>query len=157
MLTDGHCSADEYCRRSLRLEQVEGYADDSGFACQLFVRSHGFAARALFTFERDVFDCFRSGVEAMDRSLKGSARLQPRYEPGFIELTMGPAGAVFVSGEVVRSAEFSQLLRFEFRTDQTCLRRPSGTWMHAQSWRPSNVAIIALRVDSGVRRFAGLQ
>jgi hypothetical protein len=35
---------------------------------------------------------------------------------------MGSAGAVFVSGEVVLASEFSQTLRFEFRTDQTCLR-----------------------------------
>ena len=72
-------------------------------------------------FERDVFDIFRAAVEAMGRCLIGSARLQPRYERGFVELTMGRAGAVLVSGEVVRAAEFSQLLRFEFRTDQTCI------------------------------------
>ena len=107
---------------ALALENVERYADESGFGCELIVRSHGFAARAHFSFERDVFDIFRAAVEAMDRSLEGSARLHPRYEGGFVELTMGQAGAVFVSGEVVRAAEFSQLLRFEFRTDQTCLR-----------------------------------
>lgn len=106
---------------ALALEDVQRFADESGFGCQLTVRSHGFSARALFTFERDVFEVFRSAVEAMDRSLKGSARLQPLYEPGFIELTMGPADTVFVSGEVVRAAEFSQRLHFEFRTDQTCL------------------------------------
>jgi hypothetical protein len=106
---------------ALALEDIQRFADESGFGCQLAVRSHGFAARTLFTFERDLFDIFRSAVEVMDRSLTGSARLQPRYEDGFIELTMGQAGAVFVSGEVVRHAEFSQLLRFEFRTDQTCL------------------------------------
>jgi hypothetical protein len=107
---------------TLVLENVQRYADASGFGCELLVRSHGFSARASFGFERDVFDIFRSAVEEMDRSLKGSARLQPRYEPGFVELTMGSAGSVFVRGEVVRAAEFSQLLRFEFRTDQTCLR-----------------------------------
>lgn len=107
---------------ALALENVERYADASGFGCELIVRSHGFSARANFSFERDAFDTFRAAVEAMARSLQGSARLQPRYEPGFIVLTMGPAGAVFVSGEVVRAAEFSHLLRFEFRTDQTCLR-----------------------------------
>lgn len=107
---------------ALALEDVERFADDSGFGCQLAVCSHGFSARAVFTFERDVFDAFRTAVDAMDRSLKGSARLQSLYEPGFIELTTGSAGAVFVSGEVVSSAEFSQRLHFEFRTDQTCLR-----------------------------------
>lgn len=106
---------------ALALEEVQRFADDSGYCCQLAVRSHGFAARALFCFECEAFDTFRDAVEELDRTLTGSARLQPRYEEGFVELEVGSTGAVFVSGQVVLASELSQSLRFEFRTDQTCL------------------------------------
>jgi hypothetical protein len=107
---------------ALAFENVQRFANESGFGCQLAVRSYGFSAKAPFSFERDAFDLFRAGLKSMDHSLKGTARLQPGYEDSYVEFMMGSTGAVFVSGEIGRHAEFSQLLRFEFRTDQTCLR-----------------------------------
>lgn len=107
---------------ALAFEEVRRFADDSGYCFQLAVRSHGFAARALFCVEPEAWEAFRVAVAEIDRTLAGRARLAPRYEAGFVELAAGATGAVLVSGEVVRVSAYSQRLRFEFRTDQTCLQ-----------------------------------
>jgi hypothetical protein len=57
----------------------------------------------------------------MDRSLRGTARLQSIFEDPYIELALDHAGKVRVSGDLVQHGPPTQRLQFEFMTDQTVL------------------------------------
>ena len=106
---------------TLRLGNVERYADGSGYRTVLQVRSRGFEVTVPFYFEPHPLNRFLEDLVAMDRSLSGSAKRKPLYEDALIELTLTHRGGVVVKGEMFEHSEHSQYLKFEFETDQTVL------------------------------------
>jgi hypothetical protein len=64
---------------TLRLANVERYADGSGYRTLLEVRSRGFEVTAPFYFEPHPLSQFLGDLVAMDHSLAGSARLKPLW------------------------------------------------------------------------------
>lgn len=115
----------------LDLLRIERFEDNSGFCCELAVRSYGFGGFARFCFEPEPLRIFCQALASMDRSLSGSATLKPLYEEPFIHLEVSRTGAVTVSGEVSLLQDgLPQKLQFGFRTDQTCLR-PFATDLEA--------------------------
>jgi len=108
--------------KTLRLGNVERYADGSGYRAVLEVRSRGFEVTAPFYFEPEPLSRFLDDLVTMDRSLTGSATLKPLFEDPFIELTLTRRGSVVVRGEMFEHSEHSQHLKFEFETDQTVLK-----------------------------------
>ena len=108
---------------ALELREIQRYADGSGFATLLVVRSGGFAAALPFYFEPPCLTEFVHALKGMDRSLSGSATLKPMWEPQFVTMELDHRGHVRVFGELVESKEHEQRLQFSFETDQTCLRQ----------------------------------
>jgi hypothetical protein len=106
----------------LGFRDVQRYSDNSGFCAQLVVRAHGFRAQLLFCVEPGPFVAFLHALDAMDRTLTGTARLKPVYEEPFVEFEVGRTGRVRVSGDLVAHGAETQRLHFEFSTDQTVLR-----------------------------------
>ena len=107
--------------RYLALMQIARFADNSGFCCELVVRSHGFGGSMQFCFEPAALVAFHGALQRMDRSLIGSAMLKPMHEDPYIRMELLHTGAVTVSGELSVSDEATHRLIFGFRTDQTCL------------------------------------
>jgi hypothetical protein len=108
--------------RQLALMQVSRFADDSGFCCELVVRSHGFGASVQFCFEPRALRAFHEAVVRMNRTLTGTAKLKPAYDEPFVSLELLRTGAVMVSGQLSRlEDDTTHVLHFGFRTDQTCL------------------------------------
>lgn len=105
----------------LALKQLENQGGSAGYAAWITVRSRGFAGGQLVGFHTAHLAAFVDAIEAMGRTLQGRARLQSDYEDHFVELAVGPTGRVTVCGELHEYSEPSQLLRFAFDTDQTCL------------------------------------
>lgn len=108
--------------QSLGLYAVNRFADNSGYCAELRVASHGFAADVQFCFETARLHEFIEQLDRMNQTIKGDACLKPTYESNYIKLVLGRTGAVIVSSEF-RSLEDGEdhLIRFGFRTDQTCL------------------------------------
>jgi hypothetical protein len=106
---------------SLVLENVRRFADESGYGARVTVRSGAISGEFTFSFEPFPLAQFLAAVEAMDQTLAGEALLKPMWEPDFIRLELTRQGAVLVSGEFQQMGG-AQLLRFSFKTDQTCLR-----------------------------------
>jgi len=101
---------------------VERFSDGSGFSATLVVRSRGFSAEVPFSFEINPFDKFIVALEEMNHLLHGKARLKPNYEEPFIELELDNLGHLRVRGEMIEYSHMPQSLKFEFETDQTCLK-----------------------------------
>jgi hypothetical protein len=112
--------------RYLALVELRSQGGTAGYAAWVTVRSRGFAARQLVGFHTAHLAAFVKAVAAMDRTLQGTARLQSDYEDHFLELSVGATGTVSVRGELHEHSGTPQLLRFEFDTDQTCLRTLAG-------------------------------
>jgi hypothetical protein len=106
---------------SLVFRNVQRFANGSGTCASIAVRSRGWAGEQLVCFAPGQLEEFAHEVEAMDRSLRGSAHLRSGHEDHWLELAVGSTGAVWVSGELFEYAEQEQRLQFGFRTDQTCL------------------------------------
>ena len=106
----------------LGLYAVKRFGDESGYCTDLRVLSHGFAAELMFCFEPARLREFIEQVDSLDRLLVGEACLKPTYERNHIKLTAGRAGSIMVSGELEAMFDGEmQMVRFAFRTDQTCL------------------------------------
>lgn len=106
----------------LALRDITGFADGSGYVAKLQVRSGGFVLDRPFYFDEAGLADFLSAVDAMDRTLAGSAELRTPGEEDFLRLELGPRGSVSVTGESWEYSELGQRLRFGFTTDQTALR-----------------------------------
>ena len=107
---------------SLTLLGIKRFDDDSGFRALLVVLSGKFTGEYEFYFEPGPLKSFIKALEKMDSSLSGTARLQPLYEPQFIEFECASGGHVIVRGELPEHSELQQKLIFEFHTDQTVLK-----------------------------------
>lgn len=106
----------------LEFRNPEKFNDFSGYRVNLFVYSRGFALEWPFYFESHPLDEFIIGLEKMNQTLKGSSQLKPEYMPDFIEFKLDETGHLFVRGEVKEYSPMEQSLKFEFMTDQTCLK-----------------------------------
>jgi hypothetical protein len=103
----------------LTLRQVKRFADGSGYATDVGIDSYPFAASFPFSFEPFSLEQFVTELRDLDRTLNGAATLKPMWEASFIRLAGNGRGAIAVSGDLLWN---DQQLRFEFMTDQTCLR-----------------------------------
>ena len=103
---------------SLEFREVQRFADGSGFAAFVVIRSGGFAAATTFTFEIQRLKDFLSELEKLNSTLSGIAELKPTWEPGAIRFEGDGRGKVRVHGEL---ADDNQRLEFSFDSDQTCL------------------------------------
>jgi hypothetical protein len=110
---------DPDCRLALREFVDQG--GTAGYAAWVEVSSYGFAGRQLVGFHASHLTQFVEALAAMDRTLKGTARLTSDYEANYVEVAVGATGGVTVSGELHDYRAPEQLLRFAFHTDQTCL------------------------------------
>lgn len=86
---------------------------------RLRVRSHGFAAEKAFMV--DDFSAALAGLLEMSLALRGEVRLGAAYEEDEVMLSMNDRGQLFVQGRLVEYGEGTQILEFQFRTDQTAL------------------------------------
>jgi|SRR5215208_534221 len=96
-------------------------ASASDYGARLVVRSRGFAGEQRVSFDRASLESFLEGVERMDRTLHGGARLRFELEESIVVFDVARTGAVHVWGELLEHSEFTHHLRFGFGTDQTCL------------------------------------
>jgi hypothetical protein len=103
----------------LVLDEIGRFADGSGYRCKLIVRSSGFACERPFYFQEWNLKEFLSHLDRMNTRLSGDAVLKQEHEPDFVKLQVDGMGHVFVSGEVHLAP--THQLKFEFRSDQTCL------------------------------------
>ncbi|MBX3585087.1 MAG: hypothetical protein KF796_00475 [Ramlibacter sp.] len=65
---------------------------------------------------------FLEELEALDRTVKGSAQLQPRERQFNLKLTATPVGHIQMSGTAWSQATYGNRLEFELELDQTFLR-----------------------------------
>jgi hypothetical protein len=105
----------------LRLLNVEKFNDETGYRCDLVVRSGGFACERQFYFDGESFTDAIAALRRMIDGSSGEATIKFRYEDDFLRFEMNRLGHVFVSGELYEHSERSQSLKFAFRTDQTVL------------------------------------
>jgi len=106
----------------LALRAVERFQDGSGYSSQIVVRSDWIAVNYKFYFEEQALKTFIDGLEQLDRTLAGQARLKPMWEEQFLEFDGVGSGRVKVSGDLIEHSEWQQRVQFAFGTDQTCLR-----------------------------------
>jgi hypothetical protein len=105
----------------LAIESMKRYGDGSGYKLDLELQSGPFAARYPLFVEEHPFQTFLASLSSLYQSLSGEATLGPEHEPQFILVKGGTGGQMFVSGELIEHSGHSQLLKFHFRTDQTCV------------------------------------
>ncbi len=91
------------------------------YGATLSVHSGGFSGERTFWFSDHKLGQFIAALVAMDEQLSGRARLVDDDQQQHVELEVDHWGGVRVSGTLLQHAP-DQLLRFEFLTDQTCLR-----------------------------------
>jgi hypothetical protein len=108
--------------QTLRLQDLEKYADGSGYSCILVIRSRGFGCERRFDFDDRFLPAFILGMEGMDRGQPGHAILKGTWNADELRIEMYPNGRVIVSGNVTEHSEVPQQLHFALRTDQTVLR-----------------------------------
>ena len=95
--------------------------DDRDYSCMLLVRSGPFSAEIAFYFEAHALKSFLAALEALNKSLKGRARLKLEHEDPYIELEGDGQGHIKVRGKLLQTGAEFQTLEFEFTSDQTCL------------------------------------
>lgn len=105
----------------LRLTDIEKFADGSGYASTLTVAYAGFSCLRPFYFDDGLLRIACSHLREMAAGNAQTARISGLWEPDYIELRSNDMGHVFVSGEIHEFTEFTQQLKFVFRTDQTAL------------------------------------
>ena len=102
----------------LVLSQFSGNQKDP-HQCVVRVQSGGFGFEGNFYF--DNYSRFTASVEQMAIENAGSAELREDYKEQAIKLEILKLGHVLVSGVIEQYGDHSQVLRFGFKTDQTCL------------------------------------
>ena len=105
----------------LAFSSIEHFKDDSGYRLDVEIKSGPFSANYPFFIESFPVKQFLASLEALHESLAGEALLKPSYEPQFIRIRAGIGGHMFVSGELLVHSELPQSLKFQFRTEQTCV------------------------------------
>jgi len=105
--------------RVLELQGLHLLKNGTDYQCLLVVRSDGFQLERLFWFEPFCLQSFLNALIQIDSRLTGVARLQPLHEDDYIQFQATQHGHVVVSGEVRSDPQY---LRFEFETDQSCVR-----------------------------------
>jgi len=105
--------------RALELQDLHLLKGGTDYQCRLVVRSDGFQLERLFWFEPFCLRSFLNALNQIDSTLTGTARLQPLHEDDYIQFQATQHGHIVVSGEVRADPQY---LRFEFETDQTCVR-----------------------------------
>lgn len=103
------------------MSNVQLFNEDSGGCCFLEVRSGPFSAAVNFYFDKGPWKSFLEGLDILDRTLEGVARLGQDFEEPYIELRGRGRGRVVVQGLLLEQSENSQRLEFSFETDQTVL------------------------------------
>ena len=107
-----------YDSKILVLSQFSGNQKDP-HQCVVRVQSGGFGFEGNFYF--DNYSRFTASVEQMAIENAGSAELREDYKEQAIKLEIMKLGHVLVSGIIEQYGDHSQVLRFGFKTDQTCL------------------------------------
>lgn len=107
---------------SLTFGAFRKFPDGSAFTTVIAVRSDWLMAEREFICDVAPLERFLKQLEALDRTLKGTAMLKPEYEHPFIELSGNGQGHIVVRGELIEQGDHDQTVRFCFRTDQTCIR-----------------------------------
>ena len=107
----------------LTFNSIERFDDGSGYRIELELESSPFTAKYLLFVEQHVLDNFEASATVLAETLTGEAILKPDYESQFVKITAGNSGHMFVTGELITHDERGQCLRFNFRTDQTCVRQ----------------------------------
>lgn len=113
---------------SLEFRDIEVYADGSGVGMYVVVQSGGYRAERPFYAERCPLMQFLTQLDTLDQQLDGTATLKPLYEDDWIAFEVTRQGHVTVRGELFEHGSEPQVLRFEFTTDQTCLRPLIQAW-----------------------------
>ena len=108
--------------KRLEFRNPEKFSDSSGYRVNLFVNSRGLSVEWPFYFEEYPFDEFIKSLVKMEKTLKGSSQLKPLFEDYFIEFELNKTGQLFVRGELIEYTDTLQSIKFEFKTDQTCLK-----------------------------------
>lgn len=105
-------------KHALVLQNFELFSQSS-IKCTVTMKSRGFAYDGDAYF--DNVDLFTEDISSMAESMDGTATLKEDYGDHFIKFKVTKLGHVIVSGAFVEHSDNSQLLEFEFVTDQTCL------------------------------------
>lgn len=96
------------------------YLVQINFTFDLTVNSEGFAGTSHFCVRIDEIETFCNNLTTMHTSLLGSAKLSDNDSDGFVAFTFSEHGHLQVCGQVGGSHE-DHFVKFEFRTDQTCI------------------------------------
>ena len=105
----------------VRLSHVEKFGDGSGYRCELTVASNGFSCQRPFFFDDMAVGEAVPALRKMAATLFGKCIIKEQWEDDYLALEVDDMGHVLVSGEIFEHSEFSQRLKFAFRTDQTVL------------------------------------
>ena len=105
----------------LAFRAVERFKDDSGYRLDVELQAGPFSASYPFFVESYPVKQFLASLGALQESLSGEALLKPEYEPQFILIRAGAGGHMVVSGGLFVHSDQPQSLKFQFRTDQTCV------------------------------------
>jgi hypothetical protein len=105
----------------LRLSQIEKFLDGSGYRCDLAVVSGGFSCLRQFFFDDAVLADAVPALRTMATNMRGKCVIKGQWEKDFIQLNVNGMGHVCVCGEICEYTEFTQHIKFAFRTDQTVL------------------------------------
>ena len=105
----------------LAFRSIERFKDGSGFRLDIELQAGPFSANYPFFVESYPVQQFLASLSALYESLSGEALLKPSYEPQFVRVRAGTGGHMVVSGELFVHSDQPQSLKFQFRTDQTCV------------------------------------
>jgi hypothetical protein len=111
----------------LALRAVERFQDGPGFSSQMVVRSDWIAVTYKFYFEESALRSFIVGLEQLDRTLAGQARLKPMWELQSLEFDGIGSGRIKVSGDLIEQRQISRVaaIRCVAQTRPVCVRLSS--------------------------------
>lgn len=107
---------------ALEFRDFTRFADGSGYTTRLAVRSGWVSALYDFCFESEPLLQFLVDLERIDLTMTGLAQLKPMWEAQYVEFQGIGLGHIQIRGELIEHGQHQQRLKFEFATDQTCLR-----------------------------------
>jgi len=105
----------------LAFRSIKRFEDGSGYRLHVELQAGPFSASYPFFVESYPVKQFLLSLSALYESLSGEALLKPEYEPQFIRIKAGTGGHMVISGELYVHSDQPQVLKFQFRTDQTCV------------------------------------
>ncbi|MGN6227731.1 MAG: WapI family immunity protein [Dyella sp.] len=119
-MTDALLSS-SFSSEFLAFRSIERFEDGSGYSLHVELQAGPFSASYPFFVESHPVKKFLASLGTLQESLSGEALLKPEYEPQFILIRAGVGGHMVVSGELFVHSDQPQSLKFQFRTDQTCV------------------------------------